>query len=170
MSVQDLVVTPIFLFIIFTIAWVMRSRMTNRAAAKWFLPALGIKCFGAIALGLVYQFYYGGGDTFNYWEHGSAHIWAAFLDSPLKGLDMIFGDINNPEYFQYYSEIWLRRSESSVFIIRIAAIFDVFTLHTYSSTALLFALLSMSGSWLLFRVIHNTYNLKTSHLFFIIFL
>lgn len=144
--------------------------MTNKETAKWFLPALGIKCFGAIALGLIYQFYYPGGDTFNFWTNGSAHIWEAFMDSPLTGLNLIFGDLSDPQYYQYYSQIWLRDSESSLFIIKLAALFDILTFHTYSATALFFAVLSLIGSWSLFIALKKVSRIKTATIFTVMFL
>lgn len=158
MGLQDIIVTPIYLLIFYAIAIIGRKRFSSHGNMKYFLPALSLKFAGAILLGIIYQFYYQGGDTFNYWSHGSAHIWNAFLDSPNLGLSMIFGDIANPEYYEYYSQIWLKRSESSVLIVKIAAFFDLFTFHTYSATALFFALISFSGSWAAFESLTKIFD------------
>ncbi len=159
MSVQDLVVTPIFLFIIFTIAWVMRSQMTNRATAKWFLPALGIKCFGAIALGLVYQFYYGGGDTYNYYTWGGSWIWEAFLDDPVLAFKIIFGDSSryDPEIYQYTSHMIFYGTSGAGFVSRLAGFFGLFTFNTYSTIAILFGVLSFMGQWWFYINISKLY-------------
>ncbi|MEQ9008058.1 MAG: hypothetical protein RLP12_09255, partial [Ekhidna sp.] len=86
MGSQDLIVTPIYLILLSTLAIIVRPFVTNKFTRKYFLIALWARFIGAIGLGLVYQFYYQGGDTFNYWTHGSRWIWEAFLDSPLTGI------------------------------------------------------------------------------------
>ena len=157
MELQDFIVTPIYLGIFYVTAIIGLKKFSSPNNRKYFLPALSLKFIGAIFLGVIYQFYYPGGDTFNYWTHGSTHIWEAFLDSFSTGLSMIFDDITHPDYYEYYSKIWLRRSESSVFIIKLAAFFDLFTFHTYSATALFFALISFSGCWVAFESLTSVF-------------
>ena len=108
-----------------------------------------IRFFGAIAVGLVYQFYYGGGDTFAFHSHGSRWIWRAFQENPLNGFSMIFGDNNYrpTEIFRYASRIWYYRDDHSFFVVRVAGFFDLFTFSTYTATALFFASFSFLGAW-----------------------
>ena len=69
MGIQDLVITPIYIVIFTLVAYCIRPYVTNRQTRKYFLPALWIRFVGAIALGLIYQFYYGfGGDTMNFYR------------------------------------------------------------------------------------------------------
>ena len=44
------------------------------------MPAFTLKIIGAILLGIIYQFYYKGGDTLNYW-HQTTVINSAFDQS-----------------------------------------------------------------------------------------
>lgn len=142
-------------------AYFLRSKFTNAQTKKYFIPALTLKFIGAICLGVIYQFYYSGGDTFNYWQHGSRWIWEAFLADPGQGLKMIFANIRDQEHFEYYSQIWLRRSETSLFLIKITAFIDIFTFHTYSATAIFFALYSFSGLWAMYMGISKIFPDKT---------
>lgn len=116
------------------------------------------KILGAISLGIVYQFYYQGGDTYNFHTIGSRVIWEAFMDSPTIGLSLIFSDgVHAPEFFNYSSRIYFFSDDSSFFVIRVAAIGDLFTFGTYSATALFFAFYSFLGSWFLFLVFNKRY-------------
>jgi len=158
MTEKDLLITPIYLLLIITLAYFGRPWFTDKATRPYFLPALLVKLAGAIALGFVYQFYYGGGDTFSYHTHGSVPIWNAFMDHPTTGLRMIFGANDySGGVWDYASKIWYYRDDASFFIVRLASFFDIFTLGTYSSTALLFAVLSFSGVWALFKVFYEKY-------------
>ncbi len=171
MGLQDLIVTPIYLGLFIFGAYLVRPYVTNTQTRKFFIPALLLKFLGAIALGLIYQFYYGGGDTFAYWQHGSRLIWEAFMEDPEIGFRLLSqsGGLRNlDDTFIYSSRIWYFRDTHSYMIIRIAAFFDLFTYHTYSATALFFAGFSFSGMWALFSAIQQKYPSWTGSLTFAI--
>lgn len=158
MEVRDLIVTPIYFIFFLIVAYFIRPYLTDDVTRKYFYPALLIKFFGAIALGVIYQFYYDGGDTFNFHTNGSRIIWEAFMDSPSTGLSMLFsGGEHSPEFFNYSSRIYFFQDESSFFVIRLAAWIDLFTYSTYSATALFFAFISFMGGWLLFITFYKKY-------------
>ena len=83
MEIRDVIVTPVVILAVLFVAYFIRPRVTDDLTRKYFLPALVLKIFGAIVLGFIYQFYYSGGDTFNYHTHGSRHMWEAIIESPL---------------------------------------------------------------------------------------
>ena len=136
----------------------MRPYFTDSITKPYFLPAFMLKAFGAISLGLVYQFYYGGGDTFAFHTHGSAHIFEAFLKSPEAGFRLLLANGNyEPVFYEFARQIWYFRDEQTYFVIRLAAIADLFTFGTYSATALLFALFAFFGLWSLFQVAYRRF-------------
>lgn len=153
MTTKDILITPILIFVIFLVSLFLFRQITDKHTRRYFYPALLVRIFGALALGLIYQFYYKGGDTFTYFSQGSYYIWKAFLDSPVKGLTLIFGKAGayTISTYDYASRITFFTDPSSYFVIRIGGIFDLITFHTYSATAVLFALFSFTGSWAMFR-------------------
>ncbi len=156
MELRDLVVTPLLLIVIYMLAYVIRPYFTDSINRRYFFPALTVKIIGALAVGFIYQFYYNGGDTFNYHTHGSRHIWEAFADDISIGLDLLFSDGSHVSgTYQYSSEIWYYRDPQSFFVVRIAAFFDLFTFSAYSGTAVLFALLAFTGAWLMFSAFYK---------------
>ncbi len=159
MGFQDLFITPIYILLLSAMAIAIRPYVTTPETRKFFLPALWVRFAGAILLGVIYQFYYGSGDTFNYWTHGSRWIYEAFLDDPMLGLQLLLenGGQRQPETFQYSQHIWYYRDTNSYIIVRIAAFFDLITFHTYSATALFFACFSFSGIWALFSAVRSKY-------------
>lgn len=170
MGIQDLIVTPIYLALFTLVAYFIRPYVTNKYTRRYFLAALWVRFFGAIALGVVYQFYYGGGDTFNYFTHGSEWILKAFYENPIDGFRLLTKSGTNhiPDLYQYSQHIWYYRDPASYFIIRMAAIFDLFTFHTYCATALFFAAFNFSGMWALYSVIQRKYAHQTKWLAFAI--
>jgi hypothetical protein len=172
MDSRDLVVTPTIIIIIYSVAYLIRGRVTDDINRVYFFPALTVKIIGALAVGIIYQFYYGGGDTFNYHTHGSRHVWDALMDSPVKWIKLVFGN-NSDEtgIYRYSSRIIFFKDPSSYAVVRVASIFDVLTFSTYSATAVLFAVFSFIGMWMLFLTFYKSYpdlhRLLAAAIFFI---
>jgi hypothetical protein len=144
--------------LIYVSAYFIWNFVADKPIRKYFLPALSLKIIGAVALGFIYQFYYSGGDTFAYFDQGSRYIWEAFLESPIKAIQLIFADGSyNTGTWEYASKIIFYEDQPSYFVVRVAGIFDIFTFHTYSATACLFALLSFSGLWAMYTAFYKMY-------------
>ena len=158
MESRDLIVTPVLLMLVYAGAYIVRPWVTDQTNRKYFLPALSVRIIGALALGFIYQFYYNGGDTFNYHTHGSRHIWEAFIDSPSNGFQLLFaGKEHVGQTFKYSSQIAFFGDPSSYFIVRIAAVIDLLTFSSYSATAVVFAVISFAGMWAFFLTFYRAY-------------
>jgi len=88
MELKDFLFTPITLVFIYFLAYKLRDKFTNSHTRPYFIPGLTVKIIGAISLGLIYQFYYDGGDTFNYFEQ-SGYIYQSIFDSPLITIKLL---------------------------------------------------------------------------------
>lgn len=158
MTLQDLVITPLYLMVIYLVAYSVRGLVSDTHTKRYFIPALTVKIIGAIAVGLIYQFYYGGGDTFNYFNN-SKQIWEAFKESPTLAMSLIFaGNQYTSDNFQYASLMYFFHDTSSYFVVRVAGLFDIFTFHTYSATATLFAVFSFSGLWAMYKGFYDLHK------------
>lgn len=156
MELRDLVVTPLLLIIVGVAAIFVRPLFTDDITKKYFLPALWCKIIGALALGFIYQFYYNGGDTYNYHTSGSRIIWETLIENPADGLRLLFsGGGDDGKLYQYSSRIIFFTDPSSYFVVRIAALIDVFTFSSYTATALVFSVFSFLGVWYLFRTFYE---------------
>jgi hypothetical protein len=159
LEIRDLLVTPFVLLLVYIGAYMVRPFVTDELNRKYFIPAFTARVVGALALGCIYQFYYHGGDTYNFHTYGSRIIWQAFMDSPEKGIRLLLA---NGEYdretFEYANHIYFYTDHSSYAIIKLAAFFDLFTFSAYSATAVLFAVISFVGSWCLFLTFNSPYS------------
>ena len=170
MEIRDFLVTPIYLIVLLIMAYIIRPRVTNARTRVYFFPSLLAKMLGALVLGLIYQFYYGGGDTFGYTIHGGNHIGEAFLDNPMVALKMIFGPAQlDNDTFKYAIKIWYFKDAPTYFVVRVAGFLSILTFNTYSSVAILFACISFSGLWALYNVLQKIYPQLTSWMAFAIF-
>lgn len=160
MDYKDFFLGPIYFILIYFIAYSIRNKVVkDKSIRGYFIPALTLKLFGAITLGIIYKFYYNGGDTLNYFIYGSQIIWDAFLENPSAGLYMIFGptcDYDN-EYSQYLTKVLYFCDPSSYFVIRVAGFLSLFTFNTYVAIAMFFALISFIGVWTMFTTLTTIY-------------
>ena len=162
MELKDLIIAPIIAFLIYALAIFIRPRVTYEENQKYFLPALTLKLFGAILLGALYQFYYGGGDTFGYYK-GGVKIFEAFYTDPAIAFKLIFNDNNYLDgVYPYASKIWMYQNSTAYMVVRIVGLFAILTGGSYSGIALLFALVSFSGLWAMYMAFSKLFP---NHLF-----
>ena len=71
LTIWDLVLSPIYLLILVAIAKRIRDRKYPKGhpLRNYYLPGLYVKFGGAIFIALIYQYYYRGGDTYNFFMH-----------------------------------------------------------------------------------------------------
>jgi len=149
MEIKDLFITPIYLILFYAVAYYVRPKVTNVYTKKYFIPALTVKYVGAICLGLIYQFYYHGGDTYNYFIH-SGFITQAFDSKFSTGWKLIAtsGGTFDPETAPFVADMfWYEKDSPEYLIARISALCGLLNFHTYSVIALMFASASFSGIW-----------------------
>lgn len=91
----DFLLLPFFILIYTGVFWAFRNwRYKDPIVRRYFLPALWFRLAGAFLTALMYQYYYGYGDTFYYYQ-GVVDIFNAFFRSPITGLEMIVSNYDN---------------------------------------------------------------------------
>lgn len=161
MELKDFVVTPIVLLLVLFGAYFIRPYVTDHQTKKYFFPALVLKIFGAISVGLIYHFYYTrGGDTTAYYIQ-SEILYDIFFKDPVNAIKLLFDTGGKESYdaetFNYASKIRFYGGKSEYFIVRITALLGLFTFHTYSAIAVLYSAFSFSGLWALYVVIKKKF-------------
>lgn len=161
--------TPIYLGILIFIARRYRDKQypPGHPLRKYYLPGLYVKFGGAIFIALVYQYYYGQGDTFGYFAH-SKIINSALHDSLSTWLELLIhiSYEKDPKLYFYISQMFSYNDPSTYPVSVIAAIFGLLNGTTYIPIALLFAFISYTGLWALFKTFTQIY--PTLHKYFAI--
>ena len=156
-----------YLFSIFLLAFIylFLYRYAKRTYArypqirKYFLLGFTVKAIGAIGIGVVYQYYYGFGDTFGFYRMG-LFFSEIIRNEPGELLNVLFR--GNQEYFlskayQYNFVSWYAFNTSTVTVARFCAGLNFVTFGYYLPTAILFALISYSGIWKLYLTFIKSY-------------
>ena len=152
LSLQDLLLTPIYLGILYGIAFAIRSKVTNIYTRKYFIPALSIKFVGAIMFGLIYEFYYHGGDTSGYFaeSHRVYEIFGRNFSEGWQLMTTAVGD-SSPATLKYGGMFtWFTHAPTEDFVVRLCVVMAMLSFGTYSVMALFFAVLSFSGMWAMY--------------------
>lgn len=156
---SDLVITPLFLALIYAIVNINRDSLlgVNSPLKTYLIPALSLKVFGAIASGLVYQFYYGGGDTMDFYTSGSFVSSLCFEDfGDFIGMLNTNPVLSDPNLIKYDFLDFLT-DPSTWTVIRFIAVIDFFAFDSYPVISIYFSLFSLFASWKFFSFICKLY-------------
>src|SRR4051812_14930096 len=108
-TLLDYILLPFYLFAIYKIAFYYRNKYypEGHAYRQYFIYGLTAKICGAILIGLIYCYYYHGGDTFSYFLHCKI-INSTFLDAPDTWLRLIThnADQSNPIDMQAVTDMY----------------------------------------------------------------
>jgi hypothetical protein len=150
----DYITGSIFLIIIYLLMYNVRRKMTTKETSSYFFTALHLKMLGAIMLGLIYKYYYGGGDTLLYHELGT-YVYQTFWKDTSAWFELVFMPIQKTPSYQLmeyagWNMFYMKQDASSYFMIRIIGLFSIFCGCSYFAIAQLCGLVSFFGSWAMF--------------------
>ncbi|AFM03177.1 hypothetical protein Fleli_0717 [Bernardetia litoralis DSM 6794] len=170
-TLQDLFLTPIYLLLIYSVLYFLRTSILDKEMRKFFIMGYTVKVVGAIFFGLVFQFVYGYGDTFFYFA-GASIAREAFFEN----IDMYFQILfqNMDEYSDSHTYYYAYRmpyygDKSSFTINKIGSVFSILSFNTYTINSLFFALLSFAGSWQMYKAWVDIYPVLKKQLAWAIF-
>ena len=115
LTIWDFILTPVYLLILVFIAKRYRDQnyRPGHPLRKYYLPGLYVKLAGAIFIALIYQYYYGGGDTYHYYSQ-SKIINSALDDSFSTWLNLLLR--NSPEKYPELYLDWCRHNHPDHFV------------------------------------------------------
>ncbi|MCE3227634.1 MAG: hypothetical protein K0S32_2185 [Bacteroidetes bacterium] len=156
MDIFDILLAPIYLCVIIAIAYKYSSnKLKKNPVYKYFLPGLTVKIIGAISLGLVYSFYYTGGDTINYYNT-SKTLLNIFLDDPDTFYYVYFEKPSVSEYYllsSYTSEFnyWVN-DKYAYFVAKCFVPILLIAGKSYMAAAVIIATICYMPVWWLFLI------------------
>ena len=153
MALKDFIFFPLIVMLSFFALYIWQKN-TGYSGTRW-RYALAFKFFASLFIGLIYNFYYQGGDTFNFYHH-SEQIWSAIIEQPYYGVRLLFTHgVYYPELGEFISKMWWYNDGSSMAIARVSAFIGLFCYHSYLGITAVFSVLSFSASFAIYRVFSN---------------
>lgn len=157
LDVYDLIVTPLYAIAFILIIFLVSSAIKEAKLRKIFFWGITLKIVFAVLFGVVYDFFYGGGDTSAYWLYGT-YIGDALWDSPIKWIKLLLYVDSDSSIYSYTSKIrWYSNDPASYFPCRIVGFFAPFCFNIYTTIAMFFAAINFSGLWVLFKTLRKRY-------------
>jgi hypothetical protein len=155
LSFSDLLVTPLVIIgvYIFAINY-QKKQLLKNDAYNYFLLGISAKIFGAMALGMVYNFYYKGGDTLNYYQTALTFS-NLFYQNPLDYSNVLFGDNSNEQLSAFnYATGWpfFWDDNYTFFVSRVVSVFVIICGGSYIASSILLAVVAFSGMWKLYLI------------------
>jgi hypothetical protein len=166
MGLQDLIISPLFILIVFGIASIYGRKLEDPELKKYFYRGLGLKIVGVVFISLVYVYYYGTGDSIYYFRRAS-FIGQLFKQDAMIGLKLIF---TSPSVFDYETSSFFEglkaRDSSTYLVVRIAAFINLFSFNSYLGVGIIFTALSYIGIWRMFIVFKEIFPNNVKELAF----
>jgi hypothetical protein len=132
----DLILIVIYIALILSLGYSFSKKLSYKVLRKYFIRGLALKLLCGLGFAWIYVYYYGGGDTQNYFRGGSVIYNAVFSG---QGLDKIVD-----------KSILPLGSPSTYLTQQITGFVNLFAFNSFWTCTLLFAALSFIGQWLLF--------------------
>ena len=157
---HDYVIIAVYLILIFIFAYNYQTKkLAFNPVYRYYTLALFARIIGAIALCLVYEGYYKGGDTVGYYRSSEALINLLF-EKPQAYFKILFGDFSK-EILSNFSRTtgfpWHMDDYESFAVIRVTSIFTFLGFKNYFTTSILFATFFFIGHWKLYLLFCQIY-------------
>jgi hypothetical protein len=160
-SITDIFIVPIYLYIIYSIAFKIRNAYYPKGHKfrGYFILGLTVKLLGAIAICLIYVFYFQTGDTLGYFY--TSKIINSSLTSDISTWFRLVShnsDINNVNDAFYMSIIGEQGYAINNYAVSIVgAILGLLSFNNFLCTSLIIASVAYSGLWALFIAFAGLY-------------
>lgn len=162
-SFSDVILVPFFLLIIFFIATRIKNRYLKiHKEYSFFVKGLIFKILGVSFFCFVYVYYYGGGDTVNYFIGSKALSELFFIDLN-RYFDIVIN--NNLEWNNYvafdsntwYPPWYMWKDPKTFSVCRYSSIFSLIGFKSFIVTSFLTACFSYIGIWKIYRLFNELY-------------
>src|SRR5258708_39840434 len=127
---------------LFWIAWWLYNKQVDQVKV-FYWPALGAKLLAGTAVGWLYFYHYGQGDTISYW-HDGVLVSEKIMSDPVGALNF-FWEESADQITGLISD-----KPRSLFFVKISGILALFSAGNYWVMAAIISFTSFLGAWYLF--------------------
>ena len=154
LSIFDILLTPLYVLAAFIYGYIVtKKNITNKPEYYYFTKGLIVHVLGSIALGCLYFFYYGGGDTINYHQTACAYSKLFFVNQE----DFLFGLFGNAKsYLLHFNEstgfpVYRSADSHAFFVVKLLVPIVTCGFYSYFSSAVLVCVITYGGLWKLYQ-------------------
>jgi len=158
-------------FLIASIVIFIKNSIWNNPFSRFLFPAFLLKVLGGFAFVMVYHYYYEGGDT-SYYFMGSNTLSDILFESPSQYFKLLFSSTTEAEHIlrQLNKTIVYAHSDEEWFMVRLISPLTIIGLKSFLGTTFFMSLISLMGSWRLFKLMNKIIPNREKTIFAINFL
>lgn len=161
----------VYFLVIFSLLWFYR--LTKKESYyRYFIPAFLIKVFGSLAFTLIYVYYYGFGDSFEYFK-GAYSLTNALKNSPADYIELLASESSTffPGHLRQYTDhLAYSDSPEEWFMVKLVSPIALISFNSYLVINLFMSVISFWGGWKLFKVFQNILPQYSKWVFACVFL
>ena len=162
MDVFDLVALPIYSGIIYLLATaILRKNKHDPLYRRYFIKGLNYKIIGGIGFACIYWFYYGGGDSLNFFYAAKCLDNLLYRDPERFFLFIFSANASWPHelWWDAYDAgiLWLAKGSAALTSIKIAAIVNLIAFNSFLALTLIYSFLTYFFTWRTFRLFVSLY-------------
>lgn len=161
-TVFDWIISILMIGLIVLFAWVFVKYAKNESREyNWFVSALLLKMLGGVAMACIYVYYYGGGDTFGYFNNALALLKLTGKD-PMATIQFLAGENSREAYSVFdYSfgkmEFYLYNNPKTWAVSRFSYPFVALGFGRFLQATILLNVMAFIGPWKLFLILNRRY-------------
>lgn len=169
LSIYDLLLTPIYILLILCVAYYIKKKhIAQHEEYKYYVAGISVKMLGAIGLGLIYFFYYNGGDTVNYYQTAKAYV-NLFFKNRDNFMEGWLGTVIDTNHYYFFDEntgypVYYHSDANAFFVVRLLIPLMAMGFCSYFATAVLTAAITYSGVWKLYQTFLKEYPMLRKEL------
>ena len=137
-------------------------------AYKYYMKAFYIKIAGGLGFMVLTVYYWGGGDTYSYYNTGRDML-SYILEEPLKRYEILFTGAKNMNWYEYafaYNRHQFLNSSANFTTVKITALINLISFQSYVVSTVIFSVLSFLGVWSTYFVFCKIYPHLRKQLFY----
>lgn len=126
---------------------------------EYFMKAFYIKILGGLGFMFLTVYYWGGGDTYSYYNTGRDML-SYILEEPTERYKLFFSSPENMNWYKYkfaYNRHQFLNSSANFSTVKITAIVNLLGFQSYVVSTVIFSVLSFLGAWNMYYVFCKMY-------------
>ncbi|MCO6501333.1 MAG: hypothetical protein J5I47_13290 [Vicingus serpentipes] len=135
---------------------------------NYFMWALSVKLFGGLGFMLLTVYYWGGGDTYSYYNTARDFLRFSF-ENPEEGLKILFASSENMNWYKYkfaYNRHNFLATTTNFTTVKITTMVNLIGFNSYVVSTVIYSALSFLGIWNMYYLYSKMYPHLKKQLFY----
>lgn len=150
---MSIIIYSLNIIVLVLLSFALYKNVNHQSLKDFFVPALMLKVLAGIAMGLLFKYHYGFGDTITYFNEACRY--ASITETGLVDyIKSLFDNSATPFQSNFYNQ------PRALLISKITSVFALITYNNYWITSVYFSLIAFGGLWALACTVYRHFGNK----------